>query len=56
MSKIGESLLKGASEALLFANGQKKGSRAHKVIVQKVVNVREIREKLNLSRTVEQDV
>ncbi len=30
MSKVGESLLKGAREALAFAKGNKKGAKIHK--------------------------
>ena len=51
MSKIGESLLKGAQEALSYAKGMKKGAKAHQIKVPKVVNVRAIRDKLNMSRS-----
>ncbi len=51
MSKIGESLLKGAQEALSYAKGMKKGAKIHQIKVPKVVNVRAIRDKLNMSRS-----
>lgn len=51
MSKVSESILKGAQEALLYARGQKKGARQHKVEVPNVVDVLAIRKKLHMSRT-----
>lgn len=50
MSKIGESLLRGASQALAHARGEKSAVKVHKVIVPKHVNVRSIRHKLHLTR------
>ena len=50
MSKIGESLLRGASEALAHAQGKKVKAKMHKVVVPKHVNVKAIRLKLHLSR------
>lgn len=50
MSKIGESLLKGAQEALLHAQGNKTKAKIHKVKVPKKVNVKSIRLKLHLTR------
>lgn len=50
MSKIGESLLKGANEALTHAKGEKVKIKAHKVVVSKNVNVKAIRLKLHLTR------
>jgi putative transcriptional regulator len=50
MSKVGESLLRGAEEALLYSKGQKEGSKTHKVKIPKAVNVRAIRAKLHMSR------
>ncbi len=50
MSKIGESLLKGAEEALTYARGQTKGHKIHKIKVPKQVDVRSIRVKLHMSR------
>lgn len=50
MTRTGESLLKGAKEALSYAKGHKKGVKAHKVKVPKKVNVRAIRTKLHMSR------
>lgn len=50
MSKIGESLLKGAREALAHAEGKKTKAKEHKVIVPKHVDVKEIRLKLHLTR------
>lgn len=50
MSKVGESLLKGANEALEYARGNKHGTKTHKVKVPESVNVRAIREKLNMTR------
>lgn len=50
MSKIGESLLRGASEALAHAQGKKSKVKAHKVLVPKHVDVKSIRLKLHLTR------
>jgi putative transcriptional regulator len=50
MSKLGESLLKGAKEALAHAEGKKVKVKIHKVKVPKKVDVRAIRLKLHLSR------
>lgn len=50
MSKIGESLLRGAKQALAHAMGEKSKAKAHRVIVPKHVNARSIRQKLHLTR------
>lgn len=50
MSKVGESLLRGAREALLYSHGHKKGSKTHVFKVPEQVDVRAIRNKLHLSR------
>lgn len=50
MSKIGESLLRGATEALVHAKGQKTKAKVHKVIVPKHIDVKAIRLKLHLTR------
>lgn len=50
MSKVGQSLLQGASEALSYARGNKRGTKTHKIKVPKIVNVRAIREKLHMTR------
>jgi len=50
MSKIGESLIKGAEEALAHARGEKTKVKTHKVKVPKHVDVRAIRLKLHLTR------
>lgn len=50
MSKIGESLLKGAEEALAHARGIKSKAKVHKVIVPSHVDVKAIRLKLHLTR------
>ncbi len=50
MSKLGESLLKGAKEALAYANKEKTNAKIHKIKVPKEVNVKAIRLKLHLSR------
>lgn len=52
MSKaVNESILQGAREALAYAKGDKRGARAHKVMIPKEIDVREIRSNLNMSRT-----
>ncbi|HTM64360.1 MAG TPA: transcriptional regulator [Gammaproteobacteria bacterium] len=54
MSKIGESLLKGAAEALEYAKGNKKGSKGSKsyqVKIPKKIDVAAIRDKLHMSQT-----
>lgn len=50
MSKIGESLLRGAKEALAFAKNEKVKAKVHKVKIPKQVNVKAIRLKLHMSR------
>ncbi len=50
MSKLGESLLRAASEALEHAQGKKNGAKVHKVNVPKHVDVKAIRLKQHLTR------
>ncbi len=50
MSKIGESLLRGAAEALSYVKGDKKIAISHKVKIPKKVDVRAIRARLHMSR------
>jgi putative transcriptional regulator len=50
MSKIGKSVLKGANEALSYAKGYRKGTKTHKIVIPKQVNVRAIRHQLHMSR------
>lgn len=50
MSKVGESLVRGAQEALAYAKGHKKRVKTHKINVPKQVNVRAIRDQLHMSR------
>jgi putative transcriptional regulator len=52
MSKIGESLLRGAEEALAYAKGEKKGSKTYQVKIPKKINVSAIRNKLHMSQSV----
>ncbi len=50
MSKISQSLLKGANEALDYARGNKAGAKTHKITVLQTVDVRAIRKKLRMTR------
>lgn len=50
MSKVSESLLRGAQEALEHAKGKKVKAKTHTVSVPKTVDVRAIRLKLHLTR------
>jgi putative transcriptional regulator len=50
MSKIGESLLRGARDALAHAKGEKVKVKVHKVVVPKHIDVKAIRSKLHLTR------
>lgn len=50
MSKIGESLLRGANQALAHARGEKSKAKIYKVHVPQHVNVKAIRLKLHLTR------
>lgn len=50
MSKVGESLLRSAQEALAYAKGHKQGTKTHKINVPKEVDVRAIRTQLHMSR------
>lgn len=50
MSDLGESLLRGAMEALEYAKGNKKGSVAHEVLVPAQIDVMAIRKNMHMSR------
>ena len=50
MNIVGSSLLKGAKEALNYAQGQKKGSKTHKIKIPDAIDVRAIRDKLAMTR------
>ena len=50
MTKLGESLLKGATEALKHAKGEKVKTKSHLFIVPKQVDVKAIRRKLHLTQ------
>jgi putative transcriptional regulator len=51
MSKMGESLLKGAKQALAYAKRKSKvKAKTHKVLIPKEVDVKTIRLKLHLTR------
>lgn len=50
MSKVDQSVLQGAEEALSYAKGNKRGTKTPKVKVPKIINVRAIREKLQMIR------
>lgn len=50
MSKIGDSLIRGAMEALEYANGQQEGSVTHKISVLAQIDVAAIRKKMHMSR------
>jgi putative transcriptional regulator len=50
MSKIGKSILQGATEALAHARNKKTKARVSKVIIPAHVDVKAIRKKLHLTR------
>ena len=52
MSKIGESLLRGAEEALQYAKGHHKGAKKTIVHIPSHVDVKAIRKKLHMTREV----
>lgn len=52
MSKIGESLLKGAQEALAYAKGNKRLSKTYRINIPKKINVSAIRKELDMSQDV----
>lgn len=52
MSKIGESLLRGAEEALAYAKDKKTKAKTHHVKIPKKVNVSAIRDKLHMSQSI----
>lgn len=52
MSKIGESLLRGAEEALEYAKGNKKSSKTYRVNIPEKIDVSAIREELDMSQEV----
>lgn len=51
MSKLGESLLRGAQEALSYAQGEKQGAKKHRIEIPDTVDVRAIRDKLHMTRS-----
>ena len=50
MSDLGESLIRGAMEALEYAKGDKENSITHEVLVPAQVDVMAIRKKMHMSR------
>jgi len=50
MDKVGQSLLKGAKEALDYARGNIKDKKTHRIKIPKKVSVRTIRNKLHMTR------
>ena len=50
MSKLGESLIRGAMEALEYANGNQQAAVKHEVLVPAQVDVMAIRKKMHMSR------
>jgi len=51
MNSVTKSLLKGVNEAVQYASGDKKDFCEHEVRVPQLVNVKEIRQQLNLNRS-----
>lgn len=50
MTSVGESLLKGAQEALAYAKGRSKAAISHKIAVPNQIDVLAIRNNLHMSR------
>jgi putative transcriptional regulator len=50
MIKLGESILRGAMDALDYAQGKQHGSKAHEVLVPSKIDVSAIRKKMHMSR------
>lgn len=50
MSDVGSSLLKGARQALAYAQGKKIKAKAHKVMIPLEVDVKTIRNELDMNR------
>jgi putative transcriptional regulator len=50
MSEVGESLIRGAMEALEYAKGKQDGSVTHKVVVPAQIDVAAIRNTMHMSR------
>lgn len=50
MSTLGENILEGLQDALQYANGKTDGQRTHKITVLEDMNVKSIRQKLNMSQ------
>jgi putative transcriptional regulator len=51
MTSVAKSLIKGAKEAVKYAQGQKKGLHQHRITVPEYVDVKAIRQQLKLSRS-----
>lgn len=50
MTKVSKSILKGAREALAYANGKKLKARSHTIEIPKKIDVKAIRQELNMDR------
>ena len=50
MSKIGSSILKGAEQALAYAEGKKIKAKVHDISVPSTVDIKAIRKELDMSR------
>ena len=50
MSKVSESILRGAQQALEYAKGNKQGAKVHRVKIPKKIDVRAIRDQLHMTR------
>lgn len=50
MSKVGESLLRGAQEALAYAKKEKVKAKTHNILVPKDIDVKAIRRQLQLTQ------
>ena len=50
MSTVGENILEGLQDAVQYAKGKTDGQRTHKMTVPEDMNVKRIRQKLNMSQ------
>ena len=50
MSKIGGEIIDGLCDALQYAAGETRGNKEHRVLIPERVNVRDVRQRLNMTQ------
>ena len=50
MSKIGDEIIDGLRDALKYAEGETTSNKEHRVLIPERVNVRDVRQRLNMTQ------